>query len=304
MGALRVTSSIMVMRVLDNISDQTRRILELQEQLSTGRRVNSPSDDPIAARRAINTRTLIEKNEQYISNITAVGPHLLETDTSISTVLNFTERARELALQAGNDTVNQEQLNALALEVDQLLEGTLVTANHVTNGRYIFGGTRTLQAAFDETRGASGEITTVAYQGNTDDITVTISDGVQVTVNDNGEQVFQADVDIFESLIGLRDDLRAGDRNSIRETRITELTTARDQLLRRQARIGSVQNRLDRTEFELEDFNLQFEELLSRTVDADFSEVIVNLNAQQNSFQAALNAGASVIQPSLMDFVR
>ena len=143
MGAMRVTTRLLIDRSLRHINLQSSRILDLQEQLATGLRVNRPADDPIAARRAVNTRSWLEKNEQYLANITFVTPVVEETNSSIETALSYFNRAWELTVQGSNGTYSQTQLDNIALEINQTLEGIFNTANHETNGRYIFAGTRT-----------------------------------------------------------------------------------------------------------------------------------------------------------------
>ncbi|MCC6696285.1 MAG: flagellar hook-associated protein FlgL [Candidatus Hydrogenedentes bacterium] len=304
MGVLRVTQGILAQRALTNIQNQSRRILELQTQLSTGLRVNAPSDNPIDARRAINTRATIAKNEQYLENISTIGPRLEETVTAIQTMSDNLLRARELTLQGANGTNDQTSLDALAEEINQILEAAVNTANHQTGSLYIFGGTRTTTPAFDVTRDVNGDITAVTYQGNTEDIEIAVGDGIKVTTNEPGSTVFQSSQDIFQTLIDIRDNLLSGDQASLQDARLTELETARQQLSQAMSRVGAVQNRLERTELELEDFQIQLEELLSDSIDADFADVVINLNAQSNAFQAALSAAAQVIQPSLLDFIR
>ncbi len=304
MGMLRITPRMMVDRTLNNIAFQTRNLLKLQEQLSTQKRINAPSDDPMGTRRAINIRTLIAKTEQYSSNITSAGPQLLESETAVQTVLDNLSRARELTLRGASSTIASNQLEAIAKEINQILEGMLSTANHITNGRYIFGGTRTGAAPFVATRNAAGEITDVTYAGNTTSIKTAIGDGLEIEVSENGESAFLVDQDVFQSLIDVRDNLRANDTNALRDQRIAELDVVRNQLLRSIARVGSIQNRLNQTQTELDDFKFELESVLSETIDADYTEVVVNLNAQSNAYQAALSAAARVLQPSLLDYVQ
>ena len=303
MGAQRVTSGLIVQRTLNNLNAQTRRILQLQDQLSTGRRVVRPSDDPIDARRAVNVRALISQNEQYLSNIDDISPFLTETTSTIQRVVDVLQRVRELTTQGASETNGQDQLDAIAAEINQLLEDTVDSGNHQTNGRYIFGGTRTRNAPFTVTR-VGGEITAVNYVGNQERIEVSVSDGSRVVVNEPGDSVFQSSVDVFQVLIDIRDDLQAGNQASLQNVRLAELNTAIDQELLPLARVGAVQNRLERVAFNTEDFVIQLEKLLSEKVDADFAEVMVDLNSQSNAFQAALNAAGRVIQPSLLDFLR
>ena len=304
MGAIRVTQSLIVLRSLYNLQAQMREIMKLQTQLATGYKVNAPSDDPVNARRAIDTRAIIQKNEQYIANIDAVKPQLTESDTAIQTVVSAVQRAHELTVQAANGTNSQQQLDQIAIEINQLIENVLVQANHQTNGRYIFGGTRTLAPPFEETRNAGGDIASVAYVGNDESIYVAISDGTNVVANETGSDAFVGAQDVFQLLVNIRDDMLAGNQVSLQEVRLGELDTSCDQLLVAMARIGSIQNRLERTGVDIDDFMIDYRELLSDTLDADFGDVVIRLNAQSNAYQAALNAAARVIQPSLLDFIR
>ena len=303
MGANRITQGLLTQRTLFNLQNQLRRLSVFQERLATGKRVNRPSDDPLDARQAVKVQTLIGKNEQFLSNIQAVTPQLAESDGILQRVVSIIHRTRELAVRGSNGGINQGQLDSIALEVDQLLESLLISGNHESNGRFIFAGTRTLAPPFEATRTGT-EITSVAYVGNAIRIEVSIAELANVAVNEPGSVAFQGVVDIFEVLIGLRDDLRAGDQGNISNTRLADLDTSLDQILGSLARIGSIQNRIERVSDRTEDYLIQLQLLLSQKVDADFSDTIVNFNAESNAFQAALNAAGRVLQPSLLDFIR
>lgn len=299
----RVTPSLIAQRTLRDINAQLGRIANLQERLSTGYRVNRPSDDPIDARRAINVRVLLQKNEQFIANIDDLEPQLADAEAALNGIVGVFQRALELTTQAANGTSGQEQLDAIALEIDGLLESALTAANTRTNGRTIFSGTRTLADAFSATR-VAGEITAVTYDGNNQVVSVDISDGAQIGANIPGTQAFQDTVDIFAVLIGIRDDMRAGNQANLSATRIDQISQALDQSLAGLARIGATSNRLDRTTNALEDGNVQLKGLLSDKIDADFADTVLNLNIAQNSYEAALSAAGRVLQTSLLDFIR
>lgn len=299
----RVTQGMMVQRSLNNLNQQLRHISVLQEQLATGLRVNRPSDDPIDARRAMNLRTIISKNEQFQANIFDSSPHLVESASILLNIVDIVLRALELTTRGANETIAQPQLDAIALEIDELLEAAVVSGNHRTSNRSIFAGTQTLADAFDVTR-VAGQITAVTYAGNDQSIEINISDGVRTGINVTGADAFQSNVDIFAMLIGIRDDLLAGDQASLRNVRLAELETGREQTLTAVAQIGAIQNRLERVSNDLQDFNIGFQELLSEKIDADFAETVLGLTVAETAFRAALNATARVIQPSLLDFIR
>lgn len=307
MGAFRVTQRILVDRSLRNIGVQNRAILNLQEQLATGRRVNRPSDAPLDARRAIAARAELNKFTQYLTNISSAGPQLTGTETSVLTVIDQLQRARELAIQGGSSTNQQPQRDQLAIEVNQILEGVFAEANRQVNGRHLFGGTRTRNEPFTATRNPAGEITAVAYAGNAERFEIEIQDGVRVFGNEPGDTVFTAagpgGQDVFALLIELRDNLRTGDLGAVGGS-LAGFNAVQDQLAIIIARVGAAQSRLERTDADIRVLVNQLEQVLSDSVDADFAEVVLNLNAQSNAFQATLNAAGRVIQPSLLDFIR
>jgi flagellar hook-associated protein 3 FlgL len=303
MAITRITTGLLASRSLRDINAQLARISVLQEQLATGLRVNRPSDDPIDARRAINVRVLIANNEQFQANIDDITPQLDESSTTLLNVVDILQRALELTVQAANETNAQPQLDAIAFEIDELLEGVFAASNQRTNGRSIFAGTQTLDDAFSATR-VGGEITAVAYEGNDEITTVDISDRIRIGANVPGSTAFQNTTDVFATLIGVRDDLRAGDQANLRTVRIDDLRAAIDQALFSVARIGATQNRLEAVSNNLQEANLQLRDLLSDKIDADFAETVLGLNVAQNAFEAALTAAGRVLQPSLIDFIR
>lgn len=297
---LRVTQGMMTTRLLLDLNQQQRRILELQEQLATNQRVNRPSDDPLAARRGINARAEIEQNEQYLTNIGTTAPFIAASETALLTIVDAYQRANELTIQAANNG-NPSQRAQIAAELNQILEGVLVQANSQNGDRRLFGGTRTSTVPFVETRGANGEITAVTYAGNDENIEVEIGSGNRVPINVPGNEPFQRDIDLFNMLVTIRDEVRSGANVG---GRIDEFQTAQQQLLESISELGATQARLGRVELVLDEVNLQLSAVYSENIDSDFASVTLNLNVRLNSYQAALNAGARAVQPSLLDFIR
>jgi flagellar hook-associated protein 3 FlgL len=303
--AFRITQSLLTTRTLNNLNDQLQRLSTLQDALSTGRRVNRPSDDPIDARRAISIRTTITKTEQFISNLNDINPLLLATESVLSDMVNIFQRSKELTIRGASGTLGQSQLDQSAIEIDQLLEQLVANSNNSTNGRAIFGGTRTLSDPFEVTRDlVTDRITGVTFVGNSEGIAVPFSDTGQIDTNVTGDVAFQGTIDTFAMLIGIRDDMEAGDQANLSAVRLQELDTAQNQTLESMAGLGAKQNRLESVLNTAEDFVLALQEQLSNKVDADFAETMLNFNVQQNSFQSALNAAARVVQTSLLDFIR
>lgn len=302
---IRITQSLLTQRTLQNLNNSLIRLSKLQEQLATGVRVNRPSDDPVDARRAIDIRTTISKTEQYISNLTDLQPTLNASENVLSSTVNIMQRVTELTVRAANGTEGQEALNASANEIDQLLEQVFLIANEKLSDRSLFGGTITTIDAFVATRDpVTDEITGVTYQGNDGEIEVQFSDETTLSVNLPGDEVFQDAVDIFDMLIGIRDDMRSGDQDSLSMVRLDQLDTAQQQVLSGLSKIGAVQNRITEISDKNEDFVLDLREQLSQKIDADFAETVLAFQTEQNGYNAALSASARVLQNSLLDFIR
>ena len=115
MGAIRVTQGLIVQRTLSNLNAQFRRLLKIEEQMSTGRRVNRPSDDPVDARRAIAIRNDIDKNEQFLSNIEDSRARLTESESMLRRMVDIIHRTRELTIQGASETLAQSQLDEIAV---------------------------------------------------------------------------------------------------------------------------------------------------------------------------------------------
>jgi flagellar hook-associated protein 3 FlgL len=220
MGA-RITSQILVDSVLADIRAAQRRLTETQKILATGRRINTPADDPVGTARALRFRTAISSIEQFMSNVDDAKAFAGESEASLRIVIDILHRARELTVSGATGTLNQEQRDIIAREINELLETMVDQANTRYSDRYLFAGTRTRIAPFETTLDpVSGEITAVSYTGNSERFSVQVSEGVTAPVNEPGDRVFQSVQDIFQTFIDIRGDLRAGDTDSLSNVRI------------------------------------------------------------------------------------
>lgn len=302
---MRITQSLLTMRTLRDLNTQLQDLSVLQERLATGQLVNRPSDDPVDARRAMSIRSAISRSTQFISNLDGLEPSLRASEGVFTSTMNIIQRTRELTVRGASGTLGQEQLDINAEEINQLLEQMVLESNQRVDGKTIFGGTHTKIDAFTVTRDLiTDRITAVTYQGNSEEIDVQFSENGFLSVNATGSNVFQSDVDIFETLIGIRDDLLAGDQDNLRDVRLGELNTSQEQISRELAKIGAVDNRVVEIINSTQDLILDLQEQLSDRIDADYAETVLQFNVQQNSYQSALNASARILQNSLLDFIR
>mgnify|MGYP001433919561 CR=1 FL=1 len=297
--ALRVTQGMMNTQLLRNISNHMKRMSELQNQLSSGRRINAPSDDPVGITFALRYRTELAANEQYQENADAALSQLDYVDTLLDQVNQVLQRLRELAVKGANGTNPQDALDAISAEVEELYQQLVDIGNSKLNGKYVFNGQLTDVKPYPEQN---------ASAVSTDDraIQYEVGAGLHIPVNVTGNEVFgtpgEAD-NIFKIMEQMITDLAAGDHGKIGDA--LELIDQRiSKVLDARATIGARTNRIELVSGRLEDIGINLQTLQSKIEDADMAEVITNLKMAENVYQAALSTGAMLIRPSLVDFFR
>ena len=156
----RVSDSFVRQRLLTQIQSDQLDLFKIQNSISTGRRINLPSDDAPAALRAISLQSLLERKQQAQVNLQTNQSYLGATDTAIAGVSSLLASIRGTALGVSDSTSTDEQRNAAALEVSRALEQLVDIGNHQFRGRYLFAGSSTTVQPFTSTKG------TVEYHGN------------------------------------------------------------------------------------------------------------------------------------------
>ncbi len=295
MAITRITQRMMTDRSLGSLQANLGRMAKLQEQLSTGRVLNRPSDSPSDTVSAMRMRASIAATQQHQRNAEDAKSWLTQIDSSLGTATNALQRAREVSLTAANTTTGGAAREALAAEIDQIRAGLVTTANTSYLGRPVFGGVTAGAVAYD----ASG-----TYVGQPGEVNRTIGDGVRVRVDVDGAAAFgPAGDSMFDHLTAVAAAVRAGDDVALR-TGLGQMSSDLDRLTTVRAQAGSVYNRVDSALSSGADTELRLRSSLSNIENADLAEVVVNLKMQEGAYQAALGATARVIQPSLMDFLR
>jgi len=298
---VRVTNTMLGNTILKNISAAYARIERSEDQLSSGKLYRQPSDNPVAINQALGIRVSLKETDQYLSNISDGLTWLNTADTALKNSTDLLQRAKELAVAGANGTNTQSDLNAMAAEVDQLLSEMVNVGNTNIAGRYIFGGNQTTIAPFSEAGGPPP--TAINYNGDSSAINYETEKGVNISVNLPGDSVFKGSTDVFQTLITLRDDLLAGNYAAV-SADTSAVDDALGMITDAQMVVGAKLNRLEMTQSRLEDDKLGLTKALSGVEDADLAEVITRLKMDENVYQAALMAGSTALQKSLIDFLR
>ena len=312
----RVTSLMLQRQMLVDVDRTRLRLARVQEQASTGLRINRPSDDPVGAGEAASLRGRLDATVQMRRNLGQADVRLRATEASLGEVNDILLRARELAIQGANDTLDSAGRAQIAAEVEGLHARLLSAGNARAGGAYLFAGRASDAAPF----AASGPFVggspapTVAFLGDPSEVEVQIDESARIASTLNGQRVFQGDgdgdgspdagkEDLFAVLGGLRDALLANNRNAVAAAS-DQLESGQGQISEELSRVGSRTARLEAQRANLDRREEALTTRLSDVQDADSIRVLSDLVREQTALQASLEATARVIQPSLLDFLR
>ncbi len=311
-GMTRITNRMVKNATLRNIQQNLRAMNRLQEDLSSGKVIRKPSDDPIKVSRIMSFTTSLSKNAQYRRNINSATSWLEVTEDALHGVNEVLQRARELAIAGANGAMPPAAREAIASEVDELTGVLVQLGNTSYEGRQVFGGFQTTTPPFVRADVVAGAVT---YGGDDGAINWEVAPGVTIQGNINGGALFDIDLlgpptspapwepDIFAHMNQLTEALNNGDMQLIDES-IGNMAGAIDHVLDKRAALGAIVNGLELTLANNEAENINFTGMRSELEDVDFAEAIMHFTSLENVYRASLSAGARVMQPTLLDFLR
>jgi flagellar hook-associated protein 3 len=181
----RITNNMMTNTYLSNLHGNLGRLTDLQRQMSTGKLYDRPSQNPIDVVRDLSLTTNIFENVQYIRNMDDAITWLKNTDQGLSQITDGVQRIRELAIYAGDGALESTDVEAIALEIEQLRDELMMTANYSVEGRYLLAGLATGTVPF--VKDAEGN---VVYQGNLGNVQFEMQQAFVGQVSLNGRDVF------------------------------------------------------------------------------------------------------------------
>ena len=316
---MRITQGMINTTFRRDLNFNLRQLAKYEHQLASGKRISRPSDDPVGIVHSLRLRSDIDNIDTYRTNVDHALSWLGGTEDVLTHVADRILRATDLALVAANGSNPQAALDAIAEEVDQLIEDLVQLANSSQAGQYLFGGTKTKSVTgeaykpFELERDGAGKLLSIKYNGNNGSRAVEIGEQINFDYNMTGVDAFAVSTDVngdykispvFDSLIELVNNVRGGNTEDISQVTIGKLEQAHDHLIAQRTEVGAKMNRLEMAESRLGSANLNFTALLSKTEDLNVAETIVYLKAQEAVYRAALATGARIMQPTLVDFLR
>jgi flagellar hook-associated protein 3 FlgL len=296
----RMATEQAVRNFLSDLQGNYRSLAESQRQVSTGKRILTPSDDPVGVSIGLGLRRDMSATDTWSRNIDDSMTWLDTTDSALGQALEIVQRGRELAVQGGNGTLSDASRQLIASEVAGLRGQFVEVGNSSLGGRFIFGGTATDAQPFDPAAAAA------ATPINTGLVNREVSPGAVLSVNITADRLQTPPAgapDIFQTLQDLSDALQTNDTAGI-STALDRLDVHQDNISALRGEGAAKINRLELTQSRFQAQSIAMGDQRSKIEDVDMAEAITNLTMRESVYKAALATGARVIQPTLVDFLR
>ena len=291
------TLSDTVVRQLQQLnSDQSK----LQSQISTGLRISLPEDDPAAFGRVVGYQSDQRLNAQYQKNASAALALSQASYAGLQSLKAVSDRAGEIAT-LGNSTLGPSAMQSYATEVNQLIEQAVQVGNSTSGGNSLFAGTAVDASAFTVTRDAGGQVTSVAYAGNSGQAPIALSAGSGVTAGTTGA-TNSGIGDFINQLVALRDALQGGDAAAVAAAQ-PALLQGENVIITAMAEAGGVQARISAAQTQLAAGATPLDTLIGQDDSTDLTTAVVRLSQTQTAYQAALQSAGKIMQLSLLDYL-
>ena len=269
------------------------------QQLSSGRSVNQLSDNPVAVSSLVQNHDRAGADGQFLQNLSTLQSKYQVADSALGNVVSALTRALSLGTEGANGTLNAGDRQAIAGEVQGLLNQAVALANTSYQGAFLFAGTRVTTQPFT----LDAATNTVTYNGNSGTTSVELSNGDSISANLPGNQLFQnASGSVTGALQDLYTALTTGTNIP---ASVTEVQNALTQVSKQRVFYGNNLNQISQSESFLNQDKLNLSQQENGLVGADLATVASNFAQAQVANQATLNATARVLGlPTLLDFLK
>lgn len=301
----RITSAMVASSVLKDITSSLATMERSESELASGKSILEPSDNPYGSGHAIELQSQLDGLSSYESNIQDGISWENTASSALTSINDLVQRTRELVVQASNGTLNEGDRRSIATEIEQMTEAVKQDANTQYAGQYVFSGSLTNTAPYEQ--GAND-----TYQGNNGNISRAIGPGASVNIATNissllGNGQASGDGKLLDVMRTISEELRGGsteDINALRRTGLTGLEANIEALSQIQSTVGSVTDQMQTSLSRIEDLQGTISQALSNTQDVDIAQVSIKYSNEQAAYEAALRAGANIVQESLLNFLQ
>jgi flagellar hook-associated protein 3 FlgL len=302
---VRITPAMVTSTTLANLNSSLASLQRSSDELSSGKTILEPSDNPFGASQVIDLQSQLEGLSSYEGEAQNGIAWENTASNAMRSISQSVQRVRELLVQGANGTYNQEDLDTMANQVEQLAEGIKQDANTQYAGQYIFSGTETTTAPYEQ--GKNDE-----YKGNEETISRGVGPGASVTISTNlstllGNGATAEDGKLLDTLRTIAKNMRSGtpeEREALGNTDLQKIDGNIETLTQLQASAGSATDQLQTALTRNEDLQTSVAAALSNLDDTNVAAVSISYANEQAAYEAALRAGANIVQESLLNFLQ
>lgn len=284
----------------DQATAETRtNIGRLQEQLSSGLRINRPSDDATGYSQARKMEVLQDRYAQYQRSISSARLWVDHTQQALDEMVDMMVEVYEGGVRAANDSFSTQDRAVMASRIETTRDHIIERMNAKYGDEYLFGGTRSTEAPFSVAGAA------VTYAGNTGARERAIGPDQTLAINIDGARLQDtgAGFTVTDAMQGLIDALNADDTDAINAA-LDEVTTARNHIIDMSGEAGNIGTRLNVAADQMRNLDYYATKRRSDLEDADMAETIMAFEREQTHLQAALRSAAAIKQTTLLDYLR
>ena len=298
---MRVTNGMIRNTTLNGLYNNMSTLNKTYAQMTTGKKIQTVSDDPIIAGRALKLTTSVLENTQYQSNTKEALSWMEVTEGALKNMNEILTTIRTKCVQGADGTLKDDDKAKVKTQIEELWGQLQEEANVTYAGRYVFSGYKTDKPLMKD----DGVNSEVDGQIKNQHIDYEIGVNSTITVNTEGMDV------TMNNIKKCVDDLKNLDYTKLSESELhdkfndalKEIDKIMSDISEKTADLGSKMSRLDYTKLRLSDQNVAYSNLLSETQDVDIEEVYTNFNAQYATYQSALQATAKIIKNTLADYL-
>lgn len=306
---MKVSTNLFFNRASTQLATVQSSLSKTQEQLSTGKQITKPSDEPDKASLVTRLESELARQESYQSTLSTVEIKLSTQETALRNVSDVMYRIKELTVQANSDTMGKLDRESIAVEIESLRDQVLSLANtQDTSGNYIFAGSRVTEPSFGlNSQGL------IDYQGDQSRMQVAVGDNRLMNVNRPGSDAFvrvvrddgkggKVGIGFFQALGDLAKAVRTSDRAAMQRG-IGEIDAMQQGVSEATAQVGADLNVVDAQKNVLDEVKLRLKTTLSAVQDLDYTEAITRMNKDQLALEAAQSSFAKIAKLTLFNYI-
>lgn len=303
---MRVTTKMTADNSVYNLQQNRIKLDSLQEQISSEKKINTPSDDPIAARQLLDLEDKLKAGEQYQGNINKAKVWLKVTDSALGGIADMIKQAKSVAANIGSGSSDPSVAANAVSQLTEIKRQLVSMGNTQLGDQYIFSGFNDATAPFTY---AAPPGPNAAYAGTTDDMNVAIDKGAgsQLAMNISGNRVLTSVGTSGVNVLNEIDNLIAGintNNTAAITSAATQIDKASGEMTNLRSEIAGRQLRIDSAEKMIALNKNTVQSLIENIQNVDMIKAATELNQQKTAFEAALSATAKTSQLSLLDYLR